>query len=163
MRFLLGFLIMVTFFSCEERGDKKSIAIASTIDRQEFKKILNVKPKGKVQVINFWATWCAPCVEELPSFEEINLSYGDSVEVILISLDDPDLIEKKVNPFLKDQNITSKVVVLDDPYSSEWIPLVDPHWDGAIPVTLIKNETKNRFYNQTFTSDELENEIQTFL
>ena len=62
-----------------------------------------------------------------------------------------------------ENEITTKVVVLDDPYSSEWIPMVDQHWDGAIPVTIIKRKDKNRFYNRTFTSSELQEEIENFL
>ena len=155
--FFLFFLL--TLISCEK---PLPIAQAQKIDREEFKKVLNQESE-KVQVINFWATWCAPCVEELPAFEEMSKEYKDEIEMTLISLDDAELIEKKVNPFLKENEITATVLLLDDPYSSEWIPMVDPHWDGAIPVTLIKNNSKSRFYNRTFTESELEKEIQSFL
>ncbi len=143
-------------------GDDRPIATTQIIDRAEFKNVLN-KESDKVQVINFWATWCAPCVEELPAFEQVGSEYRDQIDIILISLDDSENIDSKVNPFFQANEIRSNVVLLDDPYAAEWIPLVDPHWDGAIPVTLIKSSTKTRFYNQTFSQQELEKEIRTYL
>lgn len=154
---LLGLLAM----SCREAP--KEIAQAQIIERADFQKILNQDASEKVLVVNFWATWCAPCVEELPYFEDISRAYDDEVEMILISLDDVENVDKLVNPFLLKNEITSTVKLLDDPYSAEWIPLVDPHWDGAIPVTLIKYKDNKRFYNQTFTYDELEKEIKKLL
>jgi thiol-disulfide isomerase/thioredoxin len=139
------------------------ISTASIIHREEFVQILDREASDKVLIVNFWATWCAPCVEELPDFEEISRDYANEVQMVLISLDEVENIEKMVNPFLSQNEITSSVKVLDDPYSSEWIPLVDAHWDGAIPVTLIKYKGKKRFYNRTFTYAELEQEIKTLL
>lgn len=156
------FIILVLVILCCSCKENKPIAQAQKIDREQFLEVLE-QEGGKVQVINFWATWCAPCVEELPAFEQMSREYSDEIDMTLISLDDVDLIEKKVNPFLKENEITATVLLLDDPYSSEWIPMVDPHWDGAIPVTLIKNNSKSRFYNRTFTESELEKEIQSFL
>ncbi|ARN79230.1 thioredoxin [Nonlabens spongiae] len=159
MKKMFFLFLILSLISCEKQ---LTIAQAQKIDRDEFKKVLK-KESEKVQVINFWATWCAPCVEELPAFEEMSKKYDDELDMTLISLDDADLIDKKVNPFLRENEITATVLLLDDPYSSEWIPMVDPHWDGAIPVTLIKNNSKSRFYNRTFTENELEKEIQSFL
>ena len=159
MKNLIYLFLVLSLISCEKQ---LTIAQAQKIDRDEFKKVLK-KESEKVQVINFWATWCAPCVEELPAFEEMSKKYDDELDMTLISLDDADLIDKKVNPFLRENEITASVLLLDDPYSSEWIPMVDPHWDGAIPVTLIKNNSKSMFYNRTFTENELEKEIQSFL
>ncbi len=156
----MSLLIFLTILiSCEQQAPVSQV---QKIDRDRFKEILDQESE-KVQVINFWATWCAPCVEELPAFEEMGREYSDEIDMTLISLDDAELIEKKVNPFLKENEITATVLLLDDPYSSEWIPIVDPHWDGAIPVTLIKSNSKRRFYNRTFSVSELEKEIQSFL
>lgn len=161
MKKYIFILLIIIFSSCDDTT--KKIATTQVIERSEFQEILNKEAQDKVLVVNFWATWCAPCVEELPYFEEISRNYDDEVEMILISLDDVENVEKLVNPFLQKNQITATVKLLDDPYSAEWIPLVDPHWDGAIPVTLIKYQNKKRFYNQTFTYAELEKEINKLL
>lgn len=117
----------------------------------------------KTYVVNFWATWCAPCVKELPYFEAIQAKYIEDVEVILINLDFPRQYESKLKPFLYKHQLKSKVVVLDDPDMNYWIPKVDSNWDGAIPVSLIYNSSKRSFYKRTFAYNELEAELKTFL
>ena len=63
--------------------------------------LINIKD-DKVHVVNFWATWCAPCVKELPYFEDINENYkGKGVDVLLVSLDFPKNYDSKLKPFIK--------------------------------------------------------------
>ncbi|MBA6154011.1 TlpA family protein disulfide reductase [Gelidibacter maritimus] len=118
----------------------------------------------KVYVVNFWATWCAPCIKELPYFEALGAAYSDrNVELLLVSLDFPKKYESHLKPFIKKNNLKSKVVALDDNDSNTWIPAIDPDWTGAIPATLIFNKNKRQFYEQTFTYEELETEVKQFL
>lgn len=132
-------------------------------DYTGFSTFLN-KKDDKVYVINFWATWCAPCVKELPYFEKLNTEYKNkNVEVILVSLDFPHLYEKKLKPFIKEKNLTSKVIVLDDVDMNAWIPKVDESWSGSIPATVIYKNDKKQFYEQSFNYEELEKEIKQFL
>lgn len=156
---MLFICMVICVVACKEPAPQT----AQLIDLDEFTSITGDSTSDKVQVINFWATWCKPCVEELPAFEKLQAQYGDEVEVILISLDDEENLEKLVNPFLASHKIQSQVKLMTHPYAAEWIPLVDPHWDGAIPVTLIKNKTNRRFYNQSFTYDELEEAVEPFM
>lgn len=122
------------------------------------------KSDDKTYVVNFWATWCAPCIKELPYFEDINAKYkNDNVEVILVSLDFPHQYDSKLKPYIKENNLKSKVVVLDDVDMNTWIPKIDENWDGAIPVTIIYNKDKRTFYDQTFTYETLEKELKQFL
>ncbi|MGB3606378.1 TlpA family protein disulfide reductase [Psychroserpens sp.] len=134
------------------------------LDFDGLEAYLNKKDKRKTYVVNFWATWCAPCVKELPSFEELNARYKDqNVEVILISLDFPKQIETKLKPFLKKNALKSEVVVLDDVDSNTWIPKVSKAWSGAIPATIIYNQQKKEFYERSFTYSELEIELKQFI
>jgi thiol-disulfide isomerase/thioredoxin len=114
-------------------------------------------------VVNFWATWCVPCVEELPHFEELNEKYKkDKVKVILVSLDMFKMVESKLLPFIKEKQLKSDVVYLRDPDQNTWLPKVDSTWSGALPATLIYNKDKRKFYEQSFTYDELEKEVSNF-
>jgi len=114
----------------------------------------------KTYVINFWATWCAPCVKELPYFEEVNKKYKDkNTEVVLVSLDFPSQIGSKLKPYLKKNNIKSKVILLDDSKMNTWVPKVSEQWDGGIPATLIVNSSNYNFYPKPFKKEELIAEI----
>lgn len=118
----------------------------------------------KTYVINFWATWCAPCVKELPYFEKINAEQkNNNVEVILVSLDMPKMWESHLIPFINEKGLESQVVVLDDPDQNTWIPKVDKNWSGAIPATIIYNKDKRSFYEQSFTYDELNDHLHKFI
>ena len=134
------------------------------VDFEGFQDYLS-KKSDKVLVVNFWATWCVPCVKELPYFEEAHQYYADSdVEIILVSLDFSNQLDKRLVPFVDDRNIQSEVIVLDDPDANAWIDKVDPSWSGAIPATMVKHGDKKSFYEQSFHSfEELKSIIQPFL
>lgn len=118
----------------------------------------------KVRVVNFWATWCAPCIKELPYFESLATEYADrGVEVVLVSLDFPSMWEKRLPDFVRKKGISSPVVVLDDPDQNAWIPRVDSDWSGAIPATLIYSSDRRQFYEQTFDKASLRQAIDTFI
>ena len=118
----------------------------------------------KTYVINFWATWCAPCVKELPYFEEVNNQSEDkNTEVILVSLDFPSQIETKLKPYLKRNKIKSRVILLNDSKMNTWVPKVSENWDGGIPATLIVNPSNYNFYPKPFKKEELFTEINKVL
>lgn len=91
-----------------------------------------------IYVVNFWATWCAPCVAELPYFEKIDSVYrGQKVKVILVSTDFKKDIDSRLNSFIERKKLHSEVNFLDELYDNEWIPKVDSSWQGNIPATKI--------------------------
>ena len=106
-------------------------------------------------LVNYWATWCKPCVEELPDFIKLNTLYKDQkFKMILVSLDFPSQIESRVIPFIKENGIQAEVVVLDDD-ANVWINKVNKDWDGDIPITQIIQKRNKEFYNSTLTYTEL--------
>jgi thiol-disulfide isomerase/thioredoxin len=142
--------------------EKNQLAIPS-YDFEEFQQFLQ-KKNDTTYVVNFWATWCKPCIKELPYFEKINTEYADDkVKVILVSLDFPDLLEKQVIPFVEKRGLKSQVILLDDSDANSWIPKVDAAWSGAIPATVIYNKKNRTFYEKAFTYEELETEIKAIL
>ena len=115
---------------------------------------------NKTYVVNFWATWCAPCIKELPYFEAVNQNLN--VDVLLVSLDFPKHKESRLLPFIKKHQLQSEVVLLDDSNENLWINAIDSTWSGALPATLIYNQSKRMFYEQSFTEDELNQMINSF-
>lgn len=114
--------------------------------------------KNTIYVVNFWATWCAPCVKELPHFEKLN-SENKNVKVILVSLDFKKQYESALLPFLKKKNIQCEVVLLTDKDYNTWLPLVNKEWSGSIPATLIIKNDKKVFAERSFFSDAELNEF----
>lgn len=177
MNRLIGLLVfLLSFMSCVDGSSKEVVQdkvgpVAETAsdykldiyDYNGFEGFLS-KKDDNVYVINFWATWCAPCIKELPYFEELNAKYEDkNVEVILVSLDFPKQYEKKLIPFIHEKQLRSKVIALDDPKMNDWIPKVDADWSGAIPATIIYNKEKSQFYERSFNLEELESELLKFI
>lgn len=85
------------------------------------------------------------------------------MEVILVSLDFPRQYDKKLKPYIKDNNLQSRVVALNDPDMNNWIPKVDDDWTGSIPATIIYNKSGRQFYEQSFTYEELVTELRKFI
>lgn len=171
IRFSLSILFIVFLFGCKnsqeepvsESGTEITKAEIPVYDFAGFEHLLQ-QEDGKTYVVNFWATWCKPCVKELPAFEAINEEYsGKEVEVILVSLDFSEKLESHVVPFVQKHDLKSDIVLLDDVDANTWIPKVDEDWSGAIPATLIYNKEQRKFYERSFTYDELKTELKTFL
>ena len=121
------------------------------------------KNNDTLYVVNFWATWCAPCVEELPHFEQINKEFSaKKVKVILVSMDFKGKLESKLIPFVNKNKIKSTVVLLDEPNYNAWIDKINPNWSGAIPATVLSKPNKGikEFYEQQLDYQTLKNLIE---
>ena len=130
------------------------------ISDYEGLKPLFTKNNDTTYVINFWATWCGPCVKELPYFEALNEKYADQpVKVILVSLDFSNQIESKLIPFIEKRQLKSEVVVLNQANANAWIDQISADWSGAIPATLVYKGAKRQFYEGEFDSLESLNAI----
>jgi thiol-disulfide isomerase/thioredoxin len=125
----------------------------------ELKPLIN-QSGDKIYVVNFWATWCAPCIKELPYFESLNLR--EDVEVLLVSLDFPKHKESRLLPFIKKNKLQSKVVLLDDADENYWINDINSDWSGALPATLIYTQKQRGFYEESFTAPKLDKLLKLF-
>jgi thiol-disulfide isomerase/thioredoxin len=132
-----------------------------TIKLEELQTIIN-KKSDEIQVINFWATWCGPCIKEMPLFEKLNAENRPGVKVTLVSMDldiNPDA--EKVHKFIARKNIKSEVLILDAPNPDSWINKVEKEWSGALPATLVINHKtgQRKFVGKALQEGELDNLI----
>ena len=171
---LLIFSILLIISSCKKEGSKTNVVKTTDDNWQEIATVKTVnynelipyleKNDDTTYIVNFWATWCAPCVKELPYFEKIKQEYASkNVEVLLVSLDFPKQVEKKLIPFINKKQLQSEVVLLNDIDENVWIKAIDSTWSGALPATLIYNKNTRKFYEQSFDYTMLETELKTFL
>ncbi len=185
MKFLLVIFFTFVVLGCaDKKSDTKTNQVASELAMKETLQSANDNLSGEkivslnfeelqqqyfqkktdtVYIVNFWATWCKPCIKELPAFEKIASDFsGEKVKILLVSLDFPDKLESQVVSFVKKNNIKSEVVLLDDADANNWIPKISPEWSGAIPATVIYKKDNRKFYEQSFTYEELKTELKTF-
>jgi len=139
MRYSIA-IILCSFFNFAQ-----SNAQAVKVIDSDALKALTYKMNDTTYVLNFWATWCSPCVKEIGYFEELHrLSKSAYVKVI---------------PFLKEKEITADVLLMTDLDYNSWIDQIDPGWTGAVPATLIYNKDTRLFLEQELTRDELFNHV----
>ena len=110
-----------------------------------------------VYLVNFWATWCAPCRKEMPAIVAVAEKYTDKpFIVLLVSLDMPGQLETSLLPYLINNDIDLEVVLLDDPNQNRWIDLVDKSWSGELPFSLIYGKDFREPHSQVFTFENLD-------
>lgn len=112
--------------------------------------------KDSTYVVNFWATWCAPCIKELPHFEKLQAEYkSNKLVVLLISVDFKSKLNSAVVPFVKRKNLKNEVLLLNESSPQEYIDRIDPSWSGSIPATIFIKGDKRKFVESEFTYEQL--------
>ena len=117
-------------------------------------------------VITFWATWCAPCLKEIPWFEEQVKKHADkNAELLLVSLDFAKSYPKQVNDFVKKKNYAATMFWLDETNADYFCPKIDAKWSGGIPATLFVNNKTNyrNFFERQLTPLQIEKEMKALV
>jgi thiol-disulfide isomerase/thioredoxin len=116
-------------------------------------------------VVNFWATWCVPCMEELPYMLELDSVYRNyPMKLLLVSLDFKKDYIRKLQPLVRKKKLEDNVVVLEDNDANFWINDINPAWGGAIPATLVYKGKERTFYEQSFHDlEELKTIVKPYL
>jgi len=136
--------------------DMKNIRV---LNFDQFEPSLHLK-NDTIYLVNFWATWCAPCIAELPAIKAVEKKYSDKkFKVLLVSLDLPGQLKSRLIPFVRSNKITSDVVLLDDPNQNRWIDQVDKNWSGEIPYTVIYGKDFRDSYTHSFSYKTLDSII----
>lgn len=156
MKKILSFIIIM-IFAVSAKAQIKAVSMDEAMKMADTSSI--------PVIVNFWATWCKPCVHELPYFEKhVNATNG-KVRLILVSLDFKENFPKGLSAFAKQQGYRSTIVWLKDTNAEEYIPKVDSNWSGAIPATIMINKAKGyrQFFNHQLTEERFVLELNKLL
>jgi thiol-disulfide isomerase/thioredoxin len=119
-----------------------------------------------VLVINFWATFCKPCVEEIPYLESISKKYEDKkVKLLLVSLDLKNFYPGLIKNFVEKNNYVSQVVWLNESNADYFCPKINKSWSGVIPSTIIINKKTGykKFIEEQMKPEQFEQELKKAL
>jgi thiol-disulfide isomerase/thioredoxin len=114
-------------------------------------------------VINFWATFCKPCVDEIPYFQKnVKLYQDKKVKLVLASLDFPEYFPAKIEAFAKKNGFTAEIIWIDEEDPGQFCPKIDSNWSGVLPATLFINKKKNyrSFHSQQLSEKDLKIELE---
>ncbi|MCB0599947.1 MAG: redoxin domain-containing protein [Saprospiraceae bacterium] len=137
------------------------------IPKSDFAGLNTMLEHGKdtTYILNFWATWCHPCIEEMPYFEALYPQLLDKpVKIVLVSLDFPEQADEKLPAFIQRHQVHNQVWFLDDPNPNQWVNALETEWSGSIPATLIWKGGKQAFKEGMFANpEELKSFIQPYI
>ena len=140
---------------------------AQSVRKMKIEEVLHmIDTSTQPLVVNFWATWCAPCIHEIPWFEKTIAQYADKkVKLVLVSIDYPDEFPAGITAFAKKNGYRSQIIWLNETDAEVFCPKVDKSWDGTIPVTMMVNNKKHfkQFYKQQLPESRLVQELKSLV
>ncbi|MBK6546683.1 MAG: TlpA family protein disulfide reductase [Saprospiraceae bacterium] len=156
-------LLLVLFFNQNIYGHLNAQQSIPVVNTKELLSLINSQD-DTLRIFNFWATWCKPCVQELPFFEELNTKRKEGKFVLyLVSLDSKESIQKKLVPFIKKRQLHSTIIVFDGGNPNVWIDQIEPNWTGSIPASLFTYKGNRLFAESSFENlTSIENFINQF-
>ncbi len=157
MKYLLYFLV----FFC-------LTAKAQVIRKVKIEDVVRYfdKKNDSVYVINFWATFCKPCVAEIPHFiRTVNDLRDKKVSLLLVSLDLPADYPNKIREFVRKRGFQTNIVWLNETNADYFCPVIDKSWSGAIPATLIVNNKSayKKFFEEELSPEEFQKQLNEAL
>ncbi len=144
---LLSFLLLAGFVQAQEIAEYSATSLMQRVSNADT-----------LYIVNFWATWCGPCVGELHEFDDLVEKYQNQpVKILLVSLDFKEDVPKKLLRFLNKKKLKPEVVWLNETIPNIFIPKIETSWQGSIPATLILNKATNyrSFFEGTITASQI--------
>ncbi|TMI89861.1 MAG: TlpA family protein disulfide reductase [Bacteroidetes bacterium] len=153
--FIVTFLLFVAIIHAQEIKSVKVTELSKTI--QESKTPL---------IVNFWATFCVPCIQEIPYFQELTQQYkSKNVSLIFVSLDLKEAYPAKVTAMAKKLKLAFPVMWLNETNADYFCPKIDTSWTGGMPSSLFVNNATgyHKFFEDQLSKEKLEKEIQEMI
>ena len=122
-----------------------------TILPDSFLAVVEEEPDSGAVLYNFWATWCGPCVEELPYFKALDSVYGDKIEIVFLSFDMSDDTQR-VERFVLKKGMKGKQYLLDATDLDSFINAIHPNWEGNIPYTIFIKNGRRKDFDHSFSN-----------
>jgi len=152
--------VLIVFLFCSMR------AVGQEIPRWKLADLENIiHSSDQPLILNFWATFCKPCLEELPYFQELSAQYKDSgLKLVLVSLDLPEDYNK-IKSFAEKHHINATIVYLDETNADLFCPVVDKDWSGSIPASLFISHKNNyrKFFEAKISKAKLDTEVRSMM
>ena len=151
-------LILISLISIALHVSAQKVEV---VDLAELERKM-IHTENRLTLFNFWATWCGPCIKELPHFDAL-ASKNKNVKVYLVSVDFPSELEK-VKKFVAKKSWDADVLFLNEKDADRYMTVIHTEWSGAIPATLfVTNDGKTFFHEKAFTEEELEKHVKNYL
>jgi thiol-disulfide isomerase/thioredoxin len=158
---LRSLLFVIVFFISCRQADSQSIKKWKITDLEEY-----IAKSDTPVIVSFWATYCVPCVKEIPYFQEVVKKHKDKgVKLLLVSLDFKESFPDKISTFADKRKFTSPIVWLDETNADYFCPKIDSKWSGVMPATLFINNKKGHrsFFEEEMPKDKFEAEVKKIL
>lgn len=153
----IAFYITLIFLACL-RPCRSSAQDTDIMNLEQFQQRV-IQDNDTLYVVNFWATWCTPCVRELPHFKALYKKFeGRPVRFILMSLDARDNLDG-VRRFLEKKGIAIESHLFSAGDPNIWINTLEPSWEGSIPATFLYQHGSKLSFKETYFASQKELEL----
>lgn len=146
--------------------------VAARVNAQEVRAVKvtelanTIKESKSPLIVNFWATFCVPCIQEMPYFQDLVQQYkSKNVSLLFVSLDLKEAYPTKVNEMAKKLKLAYPVVWLNETNADYFCPKIDTSWSGGMPSSLFVNNSTgyHKFFEDQLSKEKLDKEIQEMI